>query len=412
MATFRFNAADATGQVQSGLIQGDSAESVMERLAGQGLTQIEIHETKTPIHDQPFLPPPVQRPATERSALETAVFGPLVGQVPLESLAMMFRQLGTMLNAGLGAVHALDTLRAQTRQPKLHRIVAEMSFRAQEGGALSEVMSAYPEVFSALIMGMVRAGERGGFLDQALLQIADYLDSDIQLRNLVRRETIYPKVILAAAILIVIAANFILGFLGSSQRFDSPLTRITTWIWLGPLLVGGFILYKLVLPKPPARIHYHQFLVNCPGIGPMMQGFAMAKYGRAFAALYRAGVPIQENVSLAADACGNEFIQRKIQTVSRGLETGDSITEVMARSGVFTPVILDMTRTGETTGNLSQMLDKVSEYYEDEGKTKAKQWAVIFGVICFLCVAIYMAYLIITMFTNILGSYGSGTGEE
>lgn len=412
MVTFHFQAADASGQSQSGLVQGDSIEEVKQKLTEMGLSKIEVREAIAPVPDQPFLPPPVQRQSSERTFLETEVFGQLVGGVPLESLAMMFRQLGTMLNAGLGAVHALDTLRAQTRNPKLHRIVAEIAYRAQEGGSISEVMSQYPEVFSPLNMGIIRAGERGGFLDQAMLQMADYLDRDIQLRNIVRRETIYPKVILAAAVLIVIAANFILGFLGSSSRFDSPLTRITTWMWLGPLLVGGFILYKFVLPKPPARIHYHQFLVSCPGLGPMMQGFAMAKYGRAFSALYKAGVPIQDNVRLAADACGNEFIQQRIQSVSRGLETGDSITEVMARAGVFTPVILDMTRTGETTGNLSQMLDKVSEYYEDEGKTKAKQWAVIFGVICMICVAIYIGYMIITMFTKILGSYGGGSGEE
>jgi type II secretory pathway component PulF len=132
----------------------------------------------------------------------------------------------------------------------------------------------------------------------------------------------------------------------------------------------------------------------------MAQGFAMARWGRAFAAMYKAGVPYGEGVQMAADACGNEALRARMYPAVKQIQEGRSFTEVFAETGAFSPIVLDMTRTGETTGNLDEMLNKASEYYEDEGQTNARKAATILGVVALIFVGIYVGYIAVQFYSG------------
>jgi len=144
-----------------------------------------------------------------------------------------------------------------------------------------------------------------------------------------------------------------------------------------------------------------------PGVGGTVHEMAMAKFTRVFAALYHGGVPMARSVTLAADASGNAHLAQKIYPAARALEQGGGITEAFVRTGAFTGPVLDMTRTGETTGKIDDMLDKVADYYESDSTTKANQLAIILGVICFLAIAAYVAYIVIKFYAGYAQNYSN-----
>lgn len=353
------------------------------------------------VQEQAPSPYPGVPPTEARSVLMTDVVGPLLLKVPLDQLLFFFRQLSTMLNAGVPIISSLDTLARQTRDPRLNGVVRELAAHVREGRELSVGMQRYPEIFTPLMLSLVRAGEQGGLLDTVLKQIADYIEREIELRNLIRKSTLYPKVILFCSIFIVLAANFVIrNVLGKPGGIQTPLTEPVTWLVLGPLVILLFLFFRVGATNPRFKNQYDQILLMIPGIGPTVRQMAMAKFSRAFAALYHGGVPITKAVQLSAEASGSGYLSQKIQPAARMLEEGSGITDAFVRTGAFTGPVLEMTATGETTGRLDEMLDKVADFYENDSTVKANQLAIILGVVCFLIVGVYVLYIVYTFWTG------------
>ena len=423
MPTFEYRAQNVAGEAVSGVVFGASLDHAARDLASKGLQVTHLGVT-TNLNDPLAAPvavaepigaggravaaPRVERPATaglapapsteQRSYMATSVWGPLVGQVPLAKLYFFFKQLSTMLNSGVPIVQCLDTLSKQAGNAKLESIVKEIRDHAVAGRPMSAGMQRYPEVFSPLIVSVTRAGEEGGFTAPALMQISDYLEKEIALRNLYKKLTLWPKIELFASIVIIIVANMIIASIKPDARgLNSPLTTPATWIVLGPLIVGAFFFFRVGLANPAVKYNWDTVMTNLPGLGTMLRELSAAKFGRAFSALHRAGVPLPKGMQMSADACGNEFLRSKIYPVAARLNEGETIGDTLGSTGAFSPIVIDMIRTGEESGNLDAMLDKMSEFYESEATAKSTQVATIVGVLVFLCVAAYLGYVIISM---------------
>jgi len=413
MPIFQYEAIDSEGKKIRGLQHGSSLDAVAKALHErglelQGLSIAEETESKSAAPTQEAASVPTPPSSAQRSSYETSIAGPLIGQVPLTRLHFFFRQLATMLHAGINPAQALETLSKQSGSAKLSEILGETRNHVIAGRPMSAGFQRYPEVFTPLMMAMVRAGEEGGFLEEQCRQLSEYLQREIELRNLIRRETLWPKITIGASIFIILAANGVIAVVAPGSRgLSSPLTTLTTWFILFPVLLGGFLFIKLGLQNPSIKARFDAFNLLIPGIGGMIHGFAMAKFGRAFGALYRGGVPLQKAVLLAADACGNEQLRSQIYPAARRLEEGEGITETFVATQAFSPLVLDMTRTGETTGNLDNMLDKVAEFYEEEGAMKAQITAKVIGVVCLIIVAIYVLLVLISFYSGYFGGISS-----
>ncbi len=345
-------------------------------------------------------------PTEQRSYMATSVAGPLVGKVALSVLSFFFSQLSTMLNAGVPYVQALDTLAKQQRDPRFKKVVTELRDHVQAGRPISVGMQRYPEVFSPIMMSIVRVGEEGGFLDSALKQTSEYIDQEISLRNLYRRVTFYPKLQLALSIIIILATNAILAAIKPGAKgLSSPLTNASTWFWLAPLIVFIFLFLRVGLANFRIRYLWDAVISYIPYVGKTMRMLAMAKFGRSFGALYRSGVPMTKSIKLAADSCGNEYLRALILPASTRIESGAGITETLVTTGAFNPIVIDMMRTGETTGNLDGMLHKVADYYEEDSKVRAVQMGHVFGVFIFLCVAIYIGFIVVSFYSGMASGY-------
>ncbi len=423
MPTFEYTAEQQNGETVSGRAFGTSLDQVSQQLAARGLsvTQIGVaasigdplaptRSTERPKQFervQAGVPPDEAPPTHERSYLETSVLGPLFGKVKLENHLFFFRQAATMLDAGVPIVQTMTTLSGQMRDPKMKEIVTEVKEHVRAGRPISAGLQRYPEVFTPVMVSLIRAGEEGGFLDRALDETAQHVEREIELRNLYRRITFYPKLQIAASILIILIANAIISSIGTGTKLWSPLTTPATWIWLGPLLIFIFFFMRLGLANPRLKYQWDILMLRIPGYGKTMRELAMARFGRAFGALYRGGVPVAKALPMAADACGNEFLRSRMYPAYRQLEAGQGIHETFVATGAFNPIVLDMVHTGETTGNLDEMLQKMATYYEGEAATRSVQLGHIMGVAIGLCVAIYIGFIVI----NFWSGYGAGVTE-
>jgi type IV pilus assembly protein PilC/MSHA biogenesis protein MshG len=430
MPTFEYEALGGEGQILRGTILGATLDQALGELNARGMKVQKIQAAallNDPLSGGYAVRPPEAPKSDQQQAIRetsgfnpddpllkqrnyvaTSVVGPLVGKVALSRLLFFFRQLAAMLGAGVPYAQSLNTLKGQARDPRLGRIIGEMVENVEAGRPISVAMQRYPEVFSTIMVSMIRVGEETGGLDRSLQQTADYIEREIELRNLYRRVTIYPKIVLVASIFIVLGTNAIIASLGKQGGLASPLTNPATWIILGPLIVGTFLFLRVGLANPRVRRVWDEFILYVPYLGKTLHQVAMAKFGRAFGALYKAGVSMPRAIKLSADACGNEALRARMYPISSQLEEGSRLTPVFEDSRAFSPIVLDMISTGEQTGSLDQMLNKMADYYEDEGKTRAQQLGQVFGVAVLLGVAVYVGFIVISFY---MGYFGGITKE-
>ncbi len=417
MPLFQYRATSENGETISGTAAGVDIESVSRELKTRGLSITDMSIVDTSIQEtisvaseksresKQGYPPP---PTTPRSTFETRIAGPVISLVSLKDLQFFFRQLGTLLNAGINPTDALETLSRNSGSPKLSAILREAKDHTLVGRPISTGFERYPEVFNPLMLSMIKVGEDGGFLPEQCLQLSDYIERDIELRNMIKRETASPKLTMIVSVFIIIGTNILIQSLA-----PGGMGLPVPWIfWALILIVGGtsFFFVKFLLPQPEIRAKFDEFNLKIPGIGGMIQGFAMAKFGRSFGALYKGGIPVHKALELAADSCGNEAIKRKVSPAIQQLKDGAGITDTFQATGAFSPLVLDMTRTGEMTGNMDQMLIKMAEFYEDEGATKAQMSAKIIGVACLIVTGIYVLIILLGFYGGMAAQAANAAG--
>ncbi len=350
---------------------------------------------------------------------------PIFSGVVVKDLAPFFRQFATLIDAGLPLYQALIALENNTGNRKLKEIARLGQEQVQAGGKFSDVMAAYPWIFQPMQIELVRAGEQGGMLEQILLQIADYIEHELEIRRLISRETLYPKFVLFCALMILgrpgflgempAVAKLIVGSMGKLAENYTFWSYMQDTVFFGlkmlvPILALVALFRLFLFNISGVREWYDRLKMAIPGLGKLVRQFAMAKFGRTFAALYRAGFGMGTALRIAGDACGNGVIRnaahRAIPTAERGGLVSDSLKETDA----FTPLSLDMFRTGETTGNLDDMLEKMADFNEKEARTKSHMVAVAFGVGVFLIVAILVGRAIISQYMGYANGISGATG--
>lgn len=449
MPTFEYQASGPSGEVVNSVAFGRNVDEVLQYLGRQGLKVEHIQDayakadplaqTRSEVAPRPPvvgavpIPTTIQQPAKSiweereevvqtqppdpitkpRNYFLTSVLGPIFGKVPLRDQSFFFRQFGAMVDAGVPMVQLLGTLSSQARTPKFRNVIKELQTHAQENRPISAGMQRYPEVFSPLVLSLVRAGEEGGFLADALMNVAMYLEEEIELRNMYKRETFLPKLQLFASMIIIIGANLIIGAINKRNQttapgLSSPLTTLSTWYVILPVLIGLFLFFRVGLANYAIKQAWDAIMLRIPFLGKTLHHFAMAKFGRAFSALYKGGVAIPRAITLSADACGNEYLRGRIYPAVDALQNGAGITDTLRSTRAFSDIVMNMMATGEATGNMDQMLTKMSEYYESEGKVRAKQLASVVGVVVVILLGIYVLYVVANFYLGYFGGLLSG----
>jgi type IV pilus assembly protein PilC len=306
-------------------------------------------------------------------------------RVGVKELAVLSRQFATMVHAGLPLLRTLTILEEQARPGPFKRILGQVRADVERGASLSGALAEHPGAFSTLYVSMVRTGEAGGILAEALLRLAGFLEKELALRQKVKAAATYPTLLACAALgcllflTIVIVPQFATFFeeLGSNAGLPVP-TRIAiavsgmiqSYWWAGAAATLALV---LLIPRwlrtAAARAWYDRARLAIPGLGPLNKKIAVARFARTLGTLAGSGVPIIRALEVASAALDNVAIARAIDAVRSSLREGESISAQLAATGMFSSMVVHMVHAGEETGALDSMLAKVADFYDNEVET-------------------------------------------
>ncbi|MBC7527599.1 MAG: type II secretion system F family protein [Chthonomonadaceae bacterium] len=346
----------------------------------------------------------------KRRFLETMIY-PVFSGVVLKELVPFYRQLATLIGAGLPLYQALSSMEAQTSNSKLKEVARRGMLQVQNGGHFSDVLAAYPWIFKPVEIEMIRASEEGGILDTVLVQIADYVQHELEMKRIVAHETLYPKIVVFVALMLLGKYPFFSKDLaivtlivrGDGRQYLMDTLGFAATILI-PILLLVIVCRLFLFNVAGVRESYDHVKLKIPVIGGIVQMFSLARFSRTFAALYRGGFTMSRALEVSGNASGNAVVQKTAHLAVKRAEQGEPVSEVLRSSGIFPPMAINMFRTGEESGGLDLMLDKLADFFEGEGKLKSHQAAMIFGVVVFLLVALLVAYTVITFYTGGAGA--------
>ncbi len=361
MPVYEYKAVNSAGKNIKGILDSPSPSDARARLRKEGLFLTEIHE--------------VQEVGPQAPGNIHFSRG-----VSSQDIAVMSRQLATLVAAGIPLVESLTALVDQVENLKLKRALSDVREKVNEGSSLAEAMRSHPKVFSDLFVNMVRAGEASGALEIVLNRLADYNENQTKLRGKIIATMAYPSIMLLIGLLaLIVIFTFVIPKLvrlyqDLKQTLPLPTRALiafsqlfTTYWYVGlGLTLLIFFSVRSYIRSPEGKKKYHRFLLRMPIFGPVFQMVAIARFSSTLSTLLASGVPILLAMDIVKNVVGNVILEEVIADVRTNVSEGDSIAEPLKRSGEFPPLVTHMIAIGEKTGELEKMLSKVSETYNNQ----------------------------------------------
>ena len=372
MAAFEYLALDNQGRQQKGLLEADSPRQARQQLRERNWSPLEIKQAKA-------------REEKSRSGLS-------FGQgLSARDLALVTRQLATLVQAALPIEEALRAAAAQSTTPRIKSMLLAVRARVMEGHSLAASLREYPSAFPDLYRATVAAGEHAGHLALVLEQLADYTEQRQQSRQKIQLALLYPVILMVASLTIV---GFLLGyvvpdvvkvFVNTGQELPA-LTRgliaasdlVKHWGWLFLLLGGAGVLgLRQALRDETLRRRWHALILRIPLVGRLARATNTARFASTLAILTRSGVPLVEALSIAAAVIANLRIRDKVIEAAQKVREGSSLTRALDATEEFPPMMLHMIASGEKSGELDQMLARTARNQEND---LAAQIALLVGL--------------------------------
>jgi general secretion pathway protein F len=363
MATFEYLALDDDGRSCKGILNGDSPRQVRSKLRDLGLSPVQVQALE------------------EREKTSSKKF--FQATVSVSSLALMTRQLATLVRAGLPLEEALRVLGEQVRHPRLNSVIAGLRSHITEGATLSESLSRYPSVFPEYFWTMVQAGEASGRLDDILESLADYTEQQQYLRQKIAVAMIYPVILTVVALSVVIAllTYVVPEVVRVFDQTGQALPVLTRWLiicsdfirsygWI--LLLGVIVLiicYSHLMQRTWIKIKRDRFLLRLPFIGDLIRTVNSARLARILSILTDSGVTLVDALGIGVQIISNIPIRRAVQDGITALREGGRLHRTMHSSGHFPPLLVNMISVGEESGELEKMLDRAATHHERELNT-------------------------------------------
>jgi type IV pilus assembly protein PilC len=390
--TYDYKVRDRTGNLVSGQLVGDSEALVQQKLREMGMTPVEVKKANAGLKMEINLRP---------------------GRVKLKQMSIFCRQFATMVNSGLPILRALAILGDQTDSKELAKVLIAVRTDVEQGSALSNAMAKHPKAFNNLFVSMIKAGETGGVLDDVLLNLADQIEKEVDLRRKIKSAMTYPVVVVClvvlimAAMLLFIVPQFetIYANLGGSLPLPTKILLAasdavrTYWYVVVLGSIGLTFAFRRYKKTEPGRARIDAVKIRVPVFGPLFHKVAIARFSSTFGMLLHAGVPILQALDIVKDTVNNKVISRAVDDVKGSVREGESIAKPLSKHAVFPPMVVQMMAVGEETGAVDTMLEKVSEFYNSEVSASVDALtslieplliAVIGGAVGAAVVALYM----------------------
>ena len=363
MTAYRYRALNADGKLVKGFIEGDSERQVRGQLRSQSLRPVEVAEAN-------------------RTAANTANWRPtfLQRRISPGDLAMVTRQLATLVQSNLPLDEALQAAAEQSRSARIKGMLLQVRSRVSEGYTLAYAMAEFPLVFNEMYRAMVNAGEHAGYLGPVLEQLADYTEQRQYTGQKLQMAMIYPFILVGVAIAVVVALMVfvvpeLVGIFAHSQRELPVLTRglIATseflrewgqWLLLGLVII--VLLVRRLLQDEGRKTAWHRFLLRVPGLSRLLTALDTARFASTLSILMASGVPLLDSLRIAGEVLSNRVLRQDSKEVAERVAEGSSLHRALRESGRFPPMMVHMVASGEASGELETMLDRSARNQERE----------------------------------------------
>lgn len=419
MPAFMYTAKAPDGKTLTGTSEAASPVELRQRLADQGYTVQKVAPAKVKSKA-------AARPGNQPTFLDR------FQRVKLTDLSIFCRQFSTMIDAGVSLVRCLDVLSDQSQSPKLRRIIADLRSEVEAGNMLSKAMSKYPSVFSNLFIGLIRAGEVGGVLEESLQRLSTFLEKDVELRRKVKSALTYPILVSVVALGIVmfltiyIVPQFMKMFLDLGLKKEDFPAMTASLMVFSDFMVQKFYLvmiicavlfvaFKMFTRTKFGRRAYDRFKLKVPVFGKLNHKVALARFSRTLATLLSSGVPILQSLETVAGAVSNEILSDAILDARARVREGDVISEPLKKSKMFPPMVVQMVAIGQESGSLDTMLSKIADFYDGEVDAAIASLTAAIEPLLIVFLGVTVGYIVIAMFLPLVGliqGLSGGGGDD
>ncbi|MDM8559724.1 type II secretion system inner membrane protein GspF [Candidatus Parabeggiatoa sp. HSG14] len=361
MSAFEYTALNKTGRTRKGVLEGDTSRQIRQQLREQGLTPLSIDE--------------VIRTTTQRRHRRVSVSS--------TDLALLTRQLATLVGSGLALEEALRAISEQTEKPRLKSMLLAVRSRVLEGHSLADGLGDFPNVFPSVYRATVSAGEQSGHLDLVLERLAEYTENRQRVRQKTLLALFYPALLSTVAILVVVGllayvVPQVVQVFGHINQELPWLTRalisfsdfLQNWgIWLLLLLIAIVTGLRSLLRFEKSLTTFHRLLLQTPLISRLERGANVARFTRTLSILTESGVPMLEALRITAQVISNRLIRQAVIEATNKVREGSSLHNALEQSGLFPPMTVYLIASGETSGQLENMLERAAIMQERELET-------------------------------------------
>ncbi|NKB97839.1 MAG: type II secretion system protein GspF [Pseudomonadales bacterium] len=398
MAAFEYLALDANGKQNKGVLEADSARQLRQVLRDQGLMPMEVS------------------PATEKASKTAGFSLNLARRMSGLDRVLFTRQLATLIGSSLPLEEALSAVAQQTEKQHISALIMGIRSKVLEGYSLANSLREYPQSFNELYCSSVAAGEQSGYLDRVLENLSDYLERQFESTRNVEMALLYPVALLVLAFFIVgalmiyVVPDMITVIEDSGQTLPwvtvvligmTEVLRDYWWLLLA-IILGTIAVLRWALAQPAIRLRWDHQKYSIPLVRRISRSASAARYANTLSILTSAGVPLVEAMNIASEVVGNSWLRRRLQEATQTVSEGMSLKVSLEQVGQFPPMLLHMVGSGEQSGELDAMLDRVAEYQQAEVERIVSTLVKMFepmmlllmgGVVLFIVMAVLLPIL-------------------
>ena len=397
--TYAYTGRDSAGKLVKGRVDASGEASVASRLRTMGIAPVSITQV-------------VGGTGLNRDISMGGLFDK---KITIKDLAVMSRQLATMISAGLPLMKSLAILADQSENPKLAATLGEVRTGVEEGGTFSDNLAKHPRAFPPIFVNLVRAGEVGGFLEISLESVAKNFEKEVELKATIKSALTYPVVVLIMALLAVVGMIIFIvpvfedlfADLGGTLPLPTQILVVISenMIWIGPVLivvgVVGAIWWRANRQTPKFRSVYEPLLLRMPVFGDLFKKIAIARFARNFGTMIGSGVPILQALSIIGSTSGNWEVEQAVQSVQDSVRQGRSIAAPLAQQPIFPSMVTQMIAVGEDSGALETMLEKIADFYDSEVQTTTESLTSLIEPLMIAFLGVVLGGMIVALYLPI-----------